>query len=77
MRARTAVVTEEWIPAKDSPLGKRRTLALARAGVLESSRPGKCVLIRRASLERYLAEHTRVVPATVEDEDLFGAKRAA
>jgi hypothetical protein len=65
------VVGPEWIDPKASPLGKRRTLALARAGVVESTKIGRKVLVGRASLDRYLDEHRRGVPAA--SEDLFGA----
>lgn len=65
----------EWIAPSESPLGKRQTLELARAGELESSKVGRKVLVRRASLDRYLDAHRREGPANDgEDEDLFGAK---
>ena len=61
----------EWIPAAASPLGKRKTLALARAGAVESSKVGRTVLIRRASLDAFLTSQRR--DAANDDEDLFGA----
>lgn len=63
-----------WIPAAASPLGNRQTLALARAGALESAKVGRKVLVKRASLAAYLERHERGVdPAPEPDEDLFGA----
>lgn len=61
-----------WIPVAESPLGKRRTLALARSGAVESSKVGRKVLVRRASLAGFLNEHRRT-PIEDEEEDLFGA----
>ena len=46
-----------WIPAAASPLGKRKTLALARAGTIESSKVGRRVLVKRDALDRYIADH--------------------
>jgi hypothetical protein len=69
-----------WMPVAESPLGKRKTLALARAGVIESSKVGRAVLVRRLSLMAYLEEHQRGaddVEDEDEDEDLFGARRAS
>lgn len=69
----------DWIPAAASPLGKRRTLALARAGALESTKIGRAILIGRASLARYLDAHRRgqVAGASDEGEDLFGTRAVA
>jgi hypothetical protein len=63
----------EWISPEASPLGKRRTLALCRAGALESSKVGRKVLVRKASLDAFLRRHERGVDMPAEDEDLFGA----
>ena len=73
-RARTpasAANDNEWITPLDSPLGKRRTLAVCRSGALESSKIGRKILVRRASLEAYLERHRRDA-APADDEDLFG-----
>lgn len=67
----------EWIPADASPLGKRRTLDLCRSGALESSKIGRKVLVRRASLEAFLRRHERGVEPAADGEDLFGARKAA
>jgi hypothetical protein len=48
LRAREA--GEAWVPAAASPLGKRRTLALARRGLIESSKIGRKVMVRASSL---------------------------
>lgn len=60
-----------WIDPAKSPLGKRRTLALARTGDIESTKVGKRVLVSRASLEAFLAQHKRGLET--EGENLFGA----
>jgi hypothetical protein len=60
---------DEWIHVAESPLGRRKTLALARAGALESTKIGKRVLVRRASLEALLERGRR---GGDEGEDLFG-----
>lgn len=85
MRARETS-DDDWIPVAKSPLGKRRTLALAREGRLESSKVGRKVLIRASSLRDFIEKHERAEPAA-DEEDLFGptkktfrsrsAKRAA
>ena len=64
----------DWIPAAASPLGRKRTLALARSGELESSKVGRKVLISRASLEALLEAGRRGEPVANanDDEDLFG-----
>lgn len=75
-RAPTTVPpANDWIRPETSPLGKRRTLALCRAGALESSKVGRKVLVKRASLEAFLARHERGIEAR-EEEDLFGAGAA-
>jgi hypothetical protein len=73
LRASTALVTKptSWIPP-GSVYPKRHELALARAGAVESSKVGRRVLIRRRSLEAYVASHRRDVVGS-ETEDLFGA----
>ncbi len=69
-----ATARPSWIPASDSPLGRRRTLALARAGQIESSKIGRAVFVRTASLAGFLDEHRRASPDTTleGDDDLFG-----
>lgn len=68
----------DWIPAARSPLGRRRTLQLARSGALESAKVGRAVLVHRASLARFLDEHRRATDvARADGEDLFGARGAA
>jgi hypothetical protein len=62
-----------WIPVAESPLGKRRTLALARCGAIESSKVGRKVLVRSASLAGYLDEHRRGSVEGADDENLFGS----
>lgn len=69
-RAPAVAPAEEWVAPDASPLGKRRTLALARSGALESSKVGRRVLIRRTSLDAYLRRHERGVEE--REEDLFG-----
>src|SRR5262249_49928192 len=61
----------DWIDPKASPLGKRRTLALARSGEVESTKMGRRVLIRRRPLEEYLDAHRR--ERANDGEDLFAA----
>jgi hypothetical protein len=66
--------TPSWIPAKESPLGNRLTLAKCRSGELESAKIGRKVFVRRSSLSNYLERHRRRSPPSLgEDEDLFGA----
>jgi hypothetical protein len=62
-----------WIPARDSPLGNRLTLAKCRSGEIESAKIGRKVFLRRASLAEYVERHRRNRPRPDEDEDLFGA----
>lgn len=68
LRAREA--SDEWVAASSSPLGRRKTLALARAGVIASAKVGRKVLIRASSLREYVEQHCRTVAPT--DEELFG-----
>lgn len=63
-------VGSEWVDPVASPLGKRRTLALCRAGALESSKVGKKILVLKASLDAFLARHKR--SAEPDGENLFG-----
>lgn len=70
-RAVAPSTSSEWVSPAESPLGKRTTLALCRAGALESSKIGRKVLVRRSSLESYLARHERGVELSA-GEDLFG-----
>jgi hypothetical protein len=66
--------TPSWIPARDSPLGNRLTLAKCRSGEIESAKIGRKVFVRRASLADYVERHRRERPVPRdEDEDLFGA----
>jgi hypothetical protein len=65
--------TPSWIPARDSPLGNRLTLAKCRSGELESAKIGRKVFVRRSSLSNYLERHRRTPPPFQDDEDLFGA----
>jgi hypothetical protein len=62
-----------WIAPEASPLGKRRVLGLARAGVIASAKVNRKVLIDRASHEAYLAQHKRGAAAVAppDEEDLF------
>jgi hypothetical protein len=68
--------TPSWIPARDSPLCNRLTLAKCRSGEIESAKIGRKVFVRRSSLSNYLEKHRRSgapPPSDDEDEDLFGA----
>jgi hypothetical protein len=67
--------SSSWIPARDSPLGNRLTLAKCRAGEIESAKIGRKVFIRRSSLAGFVERHRRSgsLPSLEEDEDLFGA----
>jgi hypothetical protein len=68
--------TPSWIPARDSPLGNRLTLAKCRSGELESAKIGQKIFVRRSSLSNYLEKHRRSgapPPSNHEEEDLFGA----
>jgi excisionase family DNA binding protein len=63
--------SSEWIAVDASPLGRRRTLLLARQGRLEAAKVGRQVLIRASSLAAFIEANRRAPPE--EDEDLFGA----
>lgn len=63
---------DTWIPVAVSPLGKRRTLALARQGLIESAKVGRKVVVRASSLDAFIEARRRAEPAN-DDEDLFGA----
>ncbi len=78
LRATPAASTPalEWVSPDASPLGKRRTLALARAGALESTKIGRKVLVRKTSLDAFLARHERGAVAPEQNEDLFGQEAA-
>lgn len=69
----------EWMRVDEVPLPRRRLLARARAGEIESVRDGRTVLLRRVSVDAYLARHTRARPAEapVADLDPEAAVRAA
>ena len=62
---------DTWIPVVASPLGKRRTLALARQGLIESAKVGRKVVVRASSLDAFIEARRRAEPAN-GDEDLFG-----
>lgn len=68
LRARS--IADEWMPVARSPLGKRRTLDLARRGLIENAKVGRKILVRASSLRAFIEEHERHVR---DDEDLFGA----
>lgn len=63
---------DRWIPVAMSPLGKRRTLALARQGLIESAKIGRKVVVRASSLDAFIEARRRTAAAD-GDEDLFGA----
>lgn len=67
LRARAP--SEEWVPVASSPIGKRRTLDLAREGTIESAKVGRLVVIRASSLNAYIDQHRRRFE---DEEDLFG-----
>lgn len=71
LRARAA--SDEWLPVASSPMGRRRTLDLARRGTIESAKVGRKVMVRAESLRAYIEEHRRVLDDP-EDENLFGAE---
>lgn len=73
LRADESSGGDEWLPVAASPLGKRRTLALAREGAIESAKVGRKVVIRASSLRAFLERHGRERPANDDEEDLFGA----
>jgi len=59
----------EWIDQGSSPLGRRRHLDLVRNGALPGTRSGKLVLVRRADLDAYLAEHATPSPSGTEPSE--------
>ena len=67
----------ELVDQETSPLGRRRHLELVRGGKLSAMRDGRRVLVRRADIDAYLAEHqiTRR-PSTEDDVDGMVARIA-
>jgi len=66
----------EWIDQVRSPLGRRRHLAMAKAGTIPSKKEGRLVLIRRRDIDAYLEQcptaRREATPANddaEEDED--------
>ena len=55
----------DWVDQSSSPLGRKKHLALARAGTLKATREGRRVLVRRADIDAYLEKRRGV---TVEPE---------
>lgn len=71
-RSEPPPAADAWMAPEASPLGKRRALSLARAGVLPSTKIGRRVLIERAAHDAYLSRHRRGAAAPAEEEeDLF------
>jgi hypothetical protein len=67
----------DWIPVTTSPLGKRRTLELARAGAIESAKIGRKIVVRASSLLAFIETHARGLAvandhADDDEEDLLG-----
>lgn len=54
--------SEDWVDQKSSPLGRRRHLEAVRRGALKGHRVNGLVLVRRADIDKYIAEH-RVQPS--------------
>lgn len=63
--------SDEWLPVSRSPIGTRRTLDLARRGVIESAKIGRKVVVRAESLNAFIETHRRV-RVDPEEENLFG-----
>jgi len=59
----------EYYHQNNSPLGRRRHLALVRQGVLRGRKVGKRVLVSRRDMSAFLEEHPNaaVDPATPPD----------
>lgn len=74
-RLARGVASVEWLDQNASPLGRRRHLELVRRGILRGVRQGKRVLVRRADVEAYLAEH-EVAPRPMTDDDVDGMVHA-
>ena len=53
--------SEDWVDQYNSPLGKRRHLALVRSGQLEGHKVERLVLVRRGDLDAFIKRH-RVEP---------------
>jgi hypothetical protein len=70
LRARTATGPNEWVSVAASPIGRRRTLDLARRGIIESAKLGRLVVVRASSLQAFIERQRRHHP---DDEDLFDA----
>lgn len=64
--------SNEWVPVSRSPIGTRRTLDLARRGVIESAKIGRKVVVRAESLNAFIERHRRI-RVDHEEENLFGA----
>lgn len=70
-RAAESNAATDYYDQNNSPLGKRRHLRLARDRVLPSSKVGRQVLIKRADLDAWLAEHqTYAKPESTEEAEL-------
>ena len=61
-------MSDEWVDQEQSPLGRRRHLALAKSGKLPASKVGRRVLIRRSAIDAYL-ERKRVLVKSVDNEE--------
>jgi len=65
------VAANEWVDQNHSPLGKRRHLALARAGKLPSKKIGQLVLVKREDMNAYLDREGLSRGPRPEDEDVL------
>ena len=71
----------EYYHQDNSPLGRRRHLALVRRGILRGRKVGKRVLVSRRDMSAFLEEHPRAAldparaPDPLEDWGLMRRKR--
>jgi hypothetical protein len=59
----------EYYDQNNSPLGRRRHLALVRRGALSGRKVGKRVLVARAAMRAFLEEHPTAVAVAINNAD--------
>jgi len=61
----------EYYHQDNSPLGRRRHLALVRRGVIRGRKVGKRVLVARRDMATFLEEHPDAALSSREEPDLL------
>ncbi len=61
--------SSEWVDQNDSPLGKRRHMALVRSGELKGRKDGRKVLVKRSELDAYIERNAITTAGSTDEAD--------